>query len=112
MYDAPFTPRQATRLDAIPGRFDPWRLGVSVALAALGVVMVASSSIAMNSNPFYFLTRHLLFLGGGIALAGWAMRTELKLVEKYNQWLLLACFVVLALVFVPVLGSRVNGARR
>jgi cell division protein FtsW len=112
MYDAPFTPRQAMRLDAIPGRFDPWLLGVSVALAALGVVMVASSSIAMNSNPFYFLTRHLLFLGGGIVLAGWVMRTELKVVEKHNQWLLLACFVLLALVFVPVLGSSVNGARR
>jgi cell division protein FtsW len=103
---------QATRLDAIPGRFDPWLLGVSVALAALGVVMVASSSIAMNSDPFYFLTRHVVFLGIGFALAGWAMRTELKTVEKYNQWLLLACFVLLALVFVPVLGSSVNGARR
>jgi cell division protein FtsW len=111
MHDAPYV-RQATRLDAIPGRFDPWLLGASVALAALGVVMVASSSIAMNSDPFYYLTRHVVFLAGGIALAGWAMRTELKTVEKYNQWLLLACFVLLALVFVPVLGSSVNGARR
>src|SRR4029079_12229957 len=84
MNDASFV-RQATRLDAIPGRFDPWLLGVSVALAALGVVMVASSSIAMNSNPFYFLSRHMLFLAGGIALAAWAMRTELKTVEKHNQ---------------------------
>jgi cell division protein FtsW len=111
MHDAPYV-RQATRLDAIPGRFDPWLLGASVALAALGVVMVASSSIAVNSDPFYYLTRHVVFLAGGIALAGWAMRTELKTVEKYNQWLLLACFVLLALVFVPVLGSSVNGARR
>ena len=103
---------QATRLDAIPGRFDPWLLGVTVTLAALGVVMVASSSIAMNSDPFYYLTRHVVFLAGGFALAGWAMRTELKTVEKYNQWLLLACFVLLGLVFVPVLGSSVNGARR
>ena len=106
------TVRQAMRLDAIPGRFDPWLLGVSAALAALGVVMVASSSIAMNSNPFYFLTRHVLFLAGGIALAAWAMRTELKTVEKHNQLLLLACVVLLALVFVPGLGSSVNGARR
>ena len=74
--------------------------------------MVGSSSIAMNSNPFYFLSRHLLFLAGGIVLAAWAMRTELKTVEKHNQLLLLACFVLLALVFVPGLGSSVNGARR
>jgi len=112
MYDAPFTARQATRLDAIPGRFDPWLLGACIALAALGVVMVASSSIAMNSNPFYFLTRHLMFLTGGVVLAGWAMRTELKTVEKHNQLLLLACFVLLGLVFVPGLGNSVNGARR
>ena len=29
MNDAPFTARQATRLDAIGGRFDPWLLGVA-----------------------------------------------------------------------------------
>ena len=104
--------RQATRLDAIEGRFDPWLLGAAAALAALGVVMVASSSIALESNPFYYLERHVVFLAGGIALAAWAMRTELKMLEKHNQALLLACFALLALVFVPGLGSSVNGARR
>lgn len=106
------TPRQATRLEAIGGRYDPWLLGVTLALTALGVVMVASSSIAMDSNPFYYLTRHLVFLALGIGLAYVAMRTELKTVEHYNQWLLLACFVLLLMVYVPGLGSSVNGARR
>jgi cell division protein FtsW len=108
--------RQATRLDAIEGRFDPWLLGVAIALACFGVVMVGSSSIAIGEGlhvgPFYFLEKHLMFLAGGIALAVVAMRTELKLVEKYNQLLLLACFALLLLVFVPGLGVRVNGARR
>ena len=105
-------PPQATRLEAIGGRYDPWLLTVMLALAALGVVMVASSSIAMDSNPFYYLTRHVVFLGVGMGLAYWAMRTELKTIEHYNQWLLLACFVLLLLVYVPVLGHTVNGARR
>jgi cell division protein FtsW len=105
-------PRQATRLEAIGGRYDPWLLGVTLALTALGVVMVASSSIAMDSNPFYYLTRHLVFLALGIGLAYVAMRTELKTVEHYNQWLLLACFLLLLMVYVPGLGSSVNGARR
>ena len=105
-------PRQATRLEAIGGRYDPWLMTLVLVLAALGVVMVASSSIAMDSNPFYFLTRHVVFLGVGIGLAYWAMRTELKTIEHYNQWLLLACFVLLLLVYVPVLGHTVNGARR
>ena len=110
------TPRQATRLDAIEGRFDPWLLGASIALACMGVVMVASSSIAigegLNVGPFYFLTRHLIFLAGGVGLALWMMRTELKVIESKNQLLLLACFALLLAVFVPGIGRTVNGARR
>ncbi|MFC0153931.1 putative lipid II flippase FtsW [Xanthomonas dyei] len=104
--------RQATRLDAIGGRYDPWLLGAAATLASLGVVMVASSSIELSESPFYYLTRHLLFLGVGIGLAFWAMRTELKTIEQHNQMLLLGCFVMLIVVFVPGLGSSVNGARR
>jgi cell division protein FtsW len=103
---------QATRLEAISGRFDPWLLGAAVALASIGVVMVASSSVAMSSNPFYYLERHLLFLALGTGLALLAMRTELKNVEKHNHALLLACGLLLLLVWVPGLGSSVNGARR
>ena len=116
-WDTPFeSPRQAVRLDAIGGRYDPWLLGVSIALACFGVVMVASSSIAIGEGlgvgPFHFLEKHLVFLAAGIVLAGWLMRTELKPVEQSGQWLLLACFVLLALVFVPGIGVSVNGARR
>ena len=106
------TARQATRLEAIGGRYDPWLLGAAVALAALGVVVVGSSSIELTTSPFYYLSRHLLFLAGGVGLAIWAMRTELKNIEQYNQLLLLACFALLLVVFVPGLGSTVNGARR
>jgi cell division protein FtsW len=89
---------------------------VSLALACFGVVMVASSSIAIGEGlgvgPFYFLEKHLMFLAGGCVLAAWAMRTELKWVEQRGQWLLLGCFVLLLLVFVPGIGRSVNGARR
>jgi cell division protein FtsW len=108
--------RQATRLEALDGRYDPWLLGVSIALACFGVVMVASSSIAIGEGlgvgPFYFLEKHLMFLAGGLVLALWLMRTELKSIEQHGQWLLLACFVLLLLVFVPGVGVSVNGARR
>ncbi len=107
---------QATRLDAIPGRFDPWLLGVSIALACFGVVMVASSSISIGEGlgvgPFYFLSRHVMFLAAGTAIAVWLMRTELKSVEQRDRLLLLLCFVLLLAVFVPGIGRSVNGARR
>jgi len=108
--------RQATRLEAIGGRFDPWLTGAALALACLGVIMVGSASVAIGENlgvgPFHYLVRHVLFLGIGIALAAVAMRTELKTVEKYNQLLLLGCFVLLLLPWLPGLGVSVNGARR
>lgn len=107
---------QATRLDALPGRYDPWLLGTSIALACFGVVMVASSSIAIGEGldvgPYYFLTKHLVFLTMGVALAGLLMRTELKTIEQQDRLLLVMCFVLLILVFVPGIGKTVNGARR
>ena len=104
--------RQATRLEAIEGSYDKWLLGAIIALTGVGVVMVASSSIALMSSPFYYLNRHLIFLAVGIVLAVIAARTELKSIEQYNQMLLLGCFVLLLAVFAPGLGSTVNGARR
>ena len=106
------TPRQATRLDAIGGRFDPWLLGAMLALASLGVVMVASASIYQHGNPFYYLIRHGMFLVAGAGLAWWVTRTELKSIEARNHLLLLGCVVLLLMVFVPGLGVSVKGAHR
>ena len=107
---------QATRLDAISGRFDPWLTGLACLLACIGVVMVGSSSVSIGVDlevgPFHFLVKHLVFLALGVALAVWLMRTELKTIEQHNQRLLLLCFVLLLLVFVPGIGHSVNGASR
>jgi cell division protein FtsW len=108
--------QQATRLDALPGRYDPWLLGAIIALACLGVVMVASSSIAVGEGldvgPYYFLVKHLVFIAAGTGVAGWLMRTELKSIEQRDHLLLVLCFVLLILVFLPGIGKTVNGARR
>ncbi|KFN47261.1 putative lipid II flippase FtsW [Arenimonas metalli] len=107
---------QATRLDAITGRYDPVLLLLTLALVGLGVVMVASSSIAiaegLDVGPFHFLVRHVVFLGIGGGLAWALMRVELKLVEKYSHLLLALCFVLLLMVFLPGIGHTVNGAQR
>jgi cell division protein FtsW len=108
--------RQATRLEALEGRYDPWLLAIALTLAGLGVVMVASSSIAiaegLNVGPFYFLIRHVVFLGVGMGLAWALMKIELKLVEQYSHLLLALCFVMLLVVFLPGIGRTVNGAQR
>jgi cell division protein FtsW len=107
---------QALRFDELEGRFDAWLLCIGLALAGIGVVMVASSSMpyAMSSgdSPFYYLVRHVVFLGGGMMLAIALMRTEMRRVESLSQILLLLCFLLLVAVFVPGLGRTVNGAKR
>ncbi|MGN6705710.1 MAG: putative lipid II flippase FtsW [Rhodanobacter sp.] len=113
MFDAT---SQARRRHGPRGHFDPWLLVALVGLASIGVVMVASSSIAVADSQqlgaFYFLRRHLVFLGLGMVAAGLAMRTELRLLEKFAFPLLALAFLLLLAVFVPHLGMRINGARR
>ena len=109
-------PLQATRLDAIEGRYDRWLLGAVLSLVALGVVMVTSASLGladvMGVGEFYFVQRHLFALALGGMLAWVAMNVELKTVERYQQLALVACFIALLLVFIPGFGVRVNGAKR
>ncbi len=111
-----FDATQAKRRQGPRGSFDMPLLVALVGLASIGVVMVASSSIAVAESQhigaFYFLKRHLLFLSIGLVLAGVAMRTELKLLEKNAYLLLGGAVLLLLLVFVPGIGMRINGARR
>ena len=108
--------RQATRRDESRGRYDPVLIVVAIALASLGVVMVASSSIAVadgqHVGPFHYLFRHLVFLALGIGLCGAMMTIELEKFERNAFTLLLFAVILLLLVFLPGVGMRVNGARR
>jgi len=106
------TSHQATRLDAIRGRFDPWLLGLVCALVCLGVVMVGSSSVAQTVSPAYYLMRHLVFLAVGVVAAGALMRLELKVIERYAHWMPIVGLILLLAVAVPGLGVTVKGARR
>ncbi|HWX65288.1 MAG TPA: putative lipid II flippase FtsW [Rhodanobacter sp.] len=114
MFD--FDTTQAKRREGPRGSFDLWLLVGLLGLVSVGVVMVTSSSIAVadsqHMGAFYFLRKHLIFLGLGMLAASMAMRTELKLFEKYAFHLMLLAFVLLLAVFVPHLGMRLNGARR
>jgi cell division protein FtsW len=111
-----FDTTQAKRRHGPRGSFDLLLLIALVALASIGVVMVASSSISVADSQhlgaFYYLKRHLVFLSLGMLAAGMAMRTEMKLLEKFAFPLLALAFVLLVAVFVPHLGMRINGARR
>ena len=97
-------------------RLDYTLLGCTLALALLGLVMVASASITMADrelgHPFYYALRQAVFIGLG-GLAGLALfRVRLALLERMGMTLLLGAFLILLLVLVPGVGVKVNGAVR
>ena len=108
--------RQAQRHGQLEGRVDSGILMATVLLATLGVVMVASASIAVAEaqagSPYHYLIRHLVFLGLGTVLGWIATRVELARLEAVGQMWLALSVVALLMVFVPGLGYTVNGARR
>jgi cell division protein FtsW len=104
---------QAQRIEETEGRYDIGLIVLAGALAAFGLVMVASSSIAISpGEPFHYAIRHAVFLALGLGAAIAVMRTELEWFERNAFALLLLAVVLLLLVFVPGLGARINGARR
>jgi len=112
-----FGQSQAVRKYGPEGRHDPWLLLAIAGLVAFGIVMVASSSIAVadgqHIGEFHYLKRHLAFLLVGGAIAWFvAARVELDWLERYSGRMMLITFGLLLLVFVPHLGMRINGARR
>ncbi len=108
-----FGSSQAKRIDETQGRYDIGLIVAAGALAAFGVIMVASSSIAISpGGPFYYVIRHAIFLALGIGLGIVVARTELEWFERNAFILLLLAVILLLLVFVPGLGQRINGARR
>jgi cell division protein FtsW len=107
---------QALRRDELPGRYDVWIALAALALAAFGLVMVSSSSIAIAAGdglgPFYFTMRHAVFLILGATLAGTMMLIPLERLETHSRVLLLVGFLLLLAVLLPGVGRRVNGATR
>ena len=88
----------------------------TMGLLVVGVIMVASTSIAVAEgyavSVWYFMARHVVYIGIGVALA-----VALRFIgTKQLQWLAPMAFplsvLVLLLPFVPGLGHEVNGSTR
>jgi cell division protein FtsW len=98
---------------------DPALVWSALMLAAVGLVMVYSASIAMAEaerftgfRTSYFLVRHSIYLLIGLVFAAALFRIPLWLWQRASPWLFLAGTAMLVAVLVPGLGREVNGARR
>ncbi len=98
------------------GHYDQQLVLATLALASLGLVMVASSSIAIaegkHVGAFYYFNKHLAFVVTGLIACVVVARLELAWLERHSGLLMWLAILLLLLVFVPVIGTRINGARR
>ncbi len=89
---------------------------VSVALLAIGLVMVTSASISVAdrnlSAPFYYMQRQAVFILLGIFAAWLVYQMRLVQWEKSGMALLGFSLFLLVLVLVPGVGKEVNGSTR
>jgi len=88
-------------------------IGAAMALLCLGLVMVASASLhRIGGAPFYFVLRHLIAIGIGLAAAFVVFQLPIDRLQKMGGALYLFGLVLLILVLIPGLGREVNGATR
>jgi len=111
-------PRQASRWRDTPRTvgLDPAIVICSVLLLAIGIVMVASTSMAVAENyqvsQWHYVYRHLMFIAAGL-LACLGMRLlSIQVLDMLARVCLPLAVIVLLLPFVPMLGHEVNGSTR
>lgn len=91
-------------------------LMTSVFLVCIGIVFVASASLALaeraTGNPFHYAERQIVYAALGFVAAAIMMVMPLKVWRATSALLLFAAFALLTLVLVPGFGHEVNGSTR
>jgi cell division protein FtsW len=99
-----------------PVGLDNWVLIPAMLLLALGTVMVGSASISIAEGQhvpvYYYLLRHCVFIGVGIALALSFRIISIDFLQRISRPLMLLAAFSLLLVFIPGIGHTVNGSAR
>lgn len=110
--------RQAQRWRDAPRSvgLDPYLLIPAICLLVIGVIMVASTSVAIaeqfSVSYWHFVIRHSIFIVLGLMLAASLRFIGSRHIEAVAGFGLLASIAVLLLPFIPGLGHEVNGATR
>ncbi|MFT4727578.1 MAG: cell division protein FtsW [Granulosicoccus sp.] len=98
-------------------RFSDHALLIAIlTLGLFGAAIIGSASMPLAAknygDPFFFLTRQLLFLGIACVFGVLIFRLPLAVWEKYGPHLIITSLVFLTLVLIPGIGKEVNGSRR
>lgn len=111
-----FSDKTNNNADSLIEKIDFPLLLSSLVLVGLGLVMVASSSIAIAerqlSDPLYFFWRQFSYAAIGIISAFIVFKIPLNILQKTGPALIMLSMILLALVLVPGIGKEVNGSTR
>jgi len=94
--------------------YDRFFLTLLAMVLCIGFVMVSSASMPVAErlyhNPLHYATRHLFYLGIGLALAYGALNISIEWWHRTNMVLLV--LGLLALIAVLAVGRNINGSTR
>lgn len=97
-------------------RGDRWLLAATVVLAAIGILMVYDSSVAIAlrdfSNPYYFVREQVKWLVLGFLAFGVFSRLPYLILRRFAVPMLVGTLALLLAVFIPGFGVRALGAHR
>lgn len=99
--------------------FDPATLLFvsALLLVSMGCIMVTSASLGVSESltngatAFYFVKRHLIYLGLGVLMGVFVYQIPIARWQQFG-WLLLLLALALLLVVLTPLGKTVNGSQR
>ena len=108
--------RQRAAMGPISGPRPAAVLVVTVLLLTFGLLMMTSASVEIAQNNYgdslYFLKRQLIFAALGLAVMFALMAVPVRVWNGLGWLLLLASYVLLAMVLAPGIGREVNGSMR
>ena len=100
----------------VRGKPDFWLMFFTFVLLGFGLVMVFSASYYEGwtefNDSYYFFKRQMTWAGLGLVLFFTFANIPFTLYRRYVGWILLACLILLVMVFVPFIGVEANGASR
>ncbi len=105
--------RSEVRSIAPPIPYDHWLILIVISLVSIGLLMVASASIAISDHqPFYYLYRQLVGLTLGILVGSIVIQFEIATWQKITGLLLIGVIFLLIIVLIPGIGHTVKGSAR
>ena len=97
-------------------RIDWTLLSLWLVLMSVGLVMVASASVAFAAanygDAWYFAKRHGVYMAMGVTVAMVVVSIPMSVWQRYAGYFLLLTLLLLVIVLIPGVGKKVNGSQR